>query len=294
MAPIGFVSDHMEVLYDLDTEATAKAAELGLPVAPLGDRGRRPAVRRRGPRAGPGARRHRAAGSQVTPVRAGRARPEPRPVPGRLLPGPRPQARRRGRRQPVRVRSTVTDQSEHLTDLKAELLELALEAARRAGSPAARRPPGRPRRGRDQVQPDRRRHRDGHRRREADHRLPRRAPPRRRLPRRGGRQPRRARSGVRWVIDPLDGTVNYLYGLPTWAVSIAAERDGETRRRRRRRPRCAARPTTRCCGGGAYAERRAPRALPARARRWTRPWSRTGFNYVAERPRPTRPRSPSG
>ncbi|MFE6483929.1 ferrochelatase [Streptomyces sp. NPDC057757] len=32
MAPIGFVSDHMEVLYDLDTEATAKAAELGLPV----------------------------------------------------------------------------------------------------------------------------------------------------------------------------------------------------------------------------------------------------------------------
>ncbi|MCW8217264.1 inositol monophosphatase family protein [Streptomyces griseolus] len=34
-------------------------------------------------------------------------------------------------------------------------------------------------------------------------------------------------SGVRWVIDPLDGTVNYLYGLPTWAVSIAAERDGE-------------------------------------------------------------------
>jgi ferrochelatase len=32
MVPIGFVSDHMEVLYDLDTEAVAKAAELGLPV----------------------------------------------------------------------------------------------------------------------------------------------------------------------------------------------------------------------------------------------------------------------
>ncbi|MCQ0024956.1 ferrochelatase [Streptomyces somaliensis DSM 40738] len=32
MVPVGFVSDHMEVLYDLDTEATAKAAELGLPV----------------------------------------------------------------------------------------------------------------------------------------------------------------------------------------------------------------------------------------------------------------------
>jgi myo-inositol-1(or 4)-monophosphatase len=30
-------------------------------------------------------------------------------------------------------------------------------------------------------------------------------------------------SGLRWVIDPLDGTVNYLYGHPTWAVSIACE-----------------------------------------------------------------------
>lgn len=33
MVPIGFVSDHMEVTYDLDTEAMAKAAELGLPVS---------------------------------------------------------------------------------------------------------------------------------------------------------------------------------------------------------------------------------------------------------------------
>lgn len=33
-------------------------------------------------------------------------------------------------------------------------------------------------------------------------------------------------SGVRWVIDPLDGTVNYLYRLPTWSVSVAAEVDG--------------------------------------------------------------------
>ncbi|GAB3967190.1 inositol monophosphatase family protein [Actinoallomurus acanthiterrae] len=34
-------------------------------------------------------------------------------------------------------------------------------------------------------------------------------------------------SGVRWIIDPIDGTVNYLYGLPDWSVSIAAEVDGE-------------------------------------------------------------------
>ncbi|MDO9497160.1 MAG: inositol monophosphatase family protein [Nocardioides sp.] len=33
-------------------------------------------------------------------------------------------------------------------------------------------------------------------------------------------------TGVRWVIDPIDGTVNFLYGLPQFAVSIAAEVDG--------------------------------------------------------------------
>lgn len=33
-------------------------------------------------------------------------------------------------------------------------------------------------------------------------------------------------SGVRWVFDPLDGTTNYLYGFPSWGVSIAAEVDG--------------------------------------------------------------------
>ncbi len=28
-------------------------------------------------------------------------------------------------------------------------------------------------------------------------------------------------SGLTWVVDPIDGTVNYLYGLPNWSVSIA-------------------------------------------------------------------------
>jgi myo-inositol-1(or 4)-monophosphatase len=36
-----------------------------------------------------------------------------------------------------------------------------------------------------------------------------------------------AHSDVRWIVDPLDGTVNYLYGLPDWAVSIAAETRGQ-------------------------------------------------------------------
>lgn len=30
-------------------------------------------------------------------------------------------------------------------------------------------------------------------------------------------------TGLRWVIDPLDGTVNYLYGIPQWCVSVAVE-----------------------------------------------------------------------
>ncbi len=33
-------------------------------------------------------------------------------------------------------------------------------------------------------------------------------------------------SGVRWIADPIDGTVNYFYGLPQYAVSLAAEVDG--------------------------------------------------------------------
>lgn len=35
-------------------------------------------------------------------------------------------------------------------------------------------------------------------------------------------------SGVRWVVDPIDGTVNYLYGSAQYAVSIAAEVEGRS------------------------------------------------------------------
>ncbi len=31
----------------------------------------------------------------------------------------------------------------------------------------------------------------------------------------------------RWIIDPLDGTTNFLHGIPIFAISIALERDGE-------------------------------------------------------------------
>lgn len=38
----------------------------------------------------------------------------------------------------------------------------------------------------------------------------------------GGRQ---STSGLTWVVDPLDGTVNFLFGIPVWCVSIAAQDD---------------------------------------------------------------------
>jgi myo-inositol-1(or 4)-monophosphatase len=34
-------------------------------------------------------------------------------------------------------------------------------------------------------------------------------------------------AAVQWVIDPLDGTINFLYGVPLFAVSVAAAVDGE-------------------------------------------------------------------
>jgi myo-inositol-1(or 4)-monophosphatase len=30
-------------------------------------------------------------------------------------------------------------------------------------------------------------------------------------------------TGLRWVVDPLDGTIDYLYGIPQWCVSVAVE-----------------------------------------------------------------------
>ncbi len=38
---------------------------------------------------------------------------------------------------------------------------------------------------------------------------------------------REGTSGVRWVFDPLDGTTNFIYGYPAFAVSIAAEAGGQ-------------------------------------------------------------------
>lgn len=34
-------------------------------------------------------------------------------------------------------------------------------------------------------------------------------------------------TGERWIVDPLDGTTNFLHGVPHWCISIAVERMGE-------------------------------------------------------------------
>lgn len=42
-----------------------------------------------------------------------------------------------------------------------------------------------------------------------------------------GAKPTGTAEGVRWIVDPIDGTVNYVYGLPLYAVSVAAEVAGQ-------------------------------------------------------------------
>ena len=80
---------------------------------------------------------------------------------------------------------------------------------------------------------------------------------------------RPGRSGVRWIVDPIDGTVNFVLGLPQYAVSVAAEVDGVV----------VAGAVTNVVpgevfhgwlGGGSYLGRRAAARDPARCR-WPEP-----------------------
>jgi len=35
-------------------------------------------------------------------------------------------------------------------------------------------------------------------------------------------------NGLRWVVDPLDGTINFLFGIPFWCVSVAVQDEAGT------------------------------------------------------------------
>jgi myo-inositol-1(or 4)-monophosphatase len=71
--------------------------------------------------------------------------------------------------------------------------------------------------------------------------------------------------GVRWLVDPIDGTTNYLYGRPDWAVSVAAVRreDGRTLAAAVAEP-ALGRFTEACLGEGAWSNGRRLRRPHAR------------------------------
>jgi myo-inositol-1(or 4)-monophosphatase len=93
-------------------------------------------------------------------------------------------------------------------------------------------------------------------------------------------------SGLTWVVDPIDGTVNYAYGLPFYAVSIAVVEGEPDPLTWRALAGCVVNPVgdevfTATEGGGAYLGRErisvAPSVEPGQA------LLATGFSYTAER-----------
>jgi myo-inositol-1(or 4)-monophosphatase len=88
-------------------------------------------------------------------------------------------------------------------------------------------------------------------------------------------------SGVEWVVDPIDGTVNYLYGIPQYAVSIAAAVDGETVAGVVHNP-VSMETWTAVRGGGAYLNR-TTKVEHSGCDRLGRALVATGFGYDATR-----------
>ena len=85
---------------------------------------------------------------------------------------------------------------------------------------------------------------------------------------------------VRWVVDPIDGTVNYLYGLPQYAVSIAVELDGSAVAGVVRNAVTGAEWTA-TRGGGAWRDGR--RLTGSTETDLAQALAATGFGYAAER-----------
>ncbi|HEY7594322.1 MAG TPA: inositol monophosphatase family protein, partial [Actinophytocola sp.] len=89
-----------------------------------------------------------------------------------------------------------------------------------------------------------------------------------------------AGGGVCWVVDPIDGTVNYLYGFPWYAVSLAAQVDGTSVAAAVVEP-ASGRRWTASRGGGAFLDGR--RLRVSSATRLELSLVATGFAYRAER-----------
>jgi len=93
---------------------------------------------------------------------------------------------------------------------------------------------------------------------------------------------REGTTGVRWIIDPLDGTTNYLYAIPQFGVSIAVEIDGRVEAGVVAHPSIGETFTARR-GGGAFCNDR-PIAVSGKEDLSTALIG-TGFPYEAERRR---------
>jgi myo-inositol-1(or 4)-monophosphatase len=88
------------------------------------------------------------------------------------------------------------------------------------------------------------------------------------------------RTPVRWILDPIDGTVNYLYDLPQYAVSLAAEVGGVVVAGVVRNA-ATGREWTALRGGGAFAGER--RLVASGETDLGQALVGTGFGYAAER-----------
>jgi myo-inositol-1(or 4)-monophosphatase len=93
-------------------------------------------------------------------------------------------------------------------------------------------------------------------------------------------------TGLTWVVDPIDGTVNFLYGIPQWAVSVAVVEGGPDPRSWRALAGCVVNPLAgetyeASLGGGAWSSgRRLAVSSPASL---SQSLVGTGFSYDAAR-----------
>jgi myo-inositol-1(or 4)-monophosphatase len=99
-------------------------------------------------------------------------------------------------------------------------------------------------------------------------------------------EPDDSSTGLTWVVDPIDGTVNFLYGIPQWAVSVAVVEGGPDPRSWRALAGCVVNPLAgetyeASLGGGAWSSgRRLAVSSPASLEQSL---VGTGFSYDAAR-----------
>ena len=93
-------------------------------------------------------------------------------------------------------------------------------------------------------------------------------------------------TGLTWVVDPIDGTVNFLYDIPQWAVSVAVVSGGRDPERWTALAGCVVNPVsgevwTASRGGGAWLGER--RLSPSAPRSLAESLVGTGFSYDSGR-----------